>query len=102
MGRFYRESDKMDLANRFQNPSDAQMIEPTCDPAMMDALIAAGVEQSKAHDAAAGLCSLHPNSNLMEIYGRSISDYATTHRRNLNIDGVGAFNLRTTKDDCQP
>ena len=95
-------SDEMDIADLFHDPADASMMDPMSKNAMMDALVAAGVDEHKAEEAAKSLCSLQPNANFMGIYGRSISDYAAAHCRNLNIEGLGAFDLRTLKDDGQP
>ena len=69
---------------------------------MVDALRCAGVIETYASDAAHRLCSMQPPVNFMEIYGRSISDSAGAHRRDLNVQGLGAFDLRTLKKDGTP
>ena len=38
----------------------------------------------------------------MELYGRSISEYANMHRRDLNVTGLGTLDFRTLKEDGQP
>ena len=39
---------------------------------------------------------------LFGVYGKSISDYAGAHKRNSNVQRLGAFDLRTLKSDGTP
>ena len=41
-------------------------------------------------------------ATLMEVHGRSISDQSHLERRNFNVKGLGALDLRTTKSNGEP
>ena len=97
-------SDEMEVAELFFDSDDGEMMDPIAEAdenAMVDALRIAGVQEAKATEFAKYVCSMRPPSTFMEIYGRSISDYAGAHRRNLNVSGLGALDLRTLKPDGQ-
>ena len=93
---FSHDPNEMEVADLFMDDHDAAMDTQAPESAMIDALRGAGVIETYATAAAHRLCSLQPPVSFMEIYGRSISDYAGAHRRDLNVQGLGAFDLRTT------
>ena len=92
----------MDIADLFWDGDDADMMDPIPEDAMVEALLDAGANTSDAAGNARRICSVHPHTNFMRIYGRSISDYAGMHRHYLNIRSLGALDLRTLKEDGQP
>ena len=66
---------------------------------MTKALINAGVDRELASKKSNDI--LNPSSaTFMEIYGRgNIVRVANESRRDLNVEGLGAFDIRTTKAD---
>ena len=73
------------------------------DSNMVDALIGAGVDTNTSKMYAATLTGKMSGVTLIEAYGRgSIVTEANQGRRNLNIRGLGALDLRTTKEDGSP
>ena len=71
---------------------------------MMDALINAGVKKGTANGFVAALYKEIENKKkpvtFLEVYGRgAICGEALKRRRNLNIEGLGALDLRTHKPD---
>ena len=97
-----KDSDVMDVVDLFFDGEDASMMDPVHDSSMVDVLRGAGVLPAYAPEASKRLCNLKPPATFMEIYGKSISDYAGAHRRDLNVQGLGAFDLRTLKSDGTP
>ena len=69
---------------------------------MVMALTMAGVTVEKAKICAASMCKRSPTTTFIEVYGRSIRDQSLLTRRNLNVEGLNAFDLRPTKPDGQP
>ena len=94
--------DEMEVADLFWDGEDAEMMDPISENSMVDALLGAGANTSDAQNTARRICSVQPPTEFMEIYGRSISDYAGMHRRNLNVCSLGALDLRTLKDNGEP
>ena len=70
--------------------------------AMMSALMANGVTELHAKIAALSMNQREPAATFIEIYGRSIRDQSLHSRRNLNIEGLDALDLRTTKPNAEP
>ena len=71
--------------------------------AMIDSLRMAGVDRTTAISTAQamyGVRHTQATPSVMEMYGRSIHDLI--RRRNLNIEGLGALDLRTVKADGNP
>ena len=85
------EDDKAELFGDFMDASDEQA------DAMIDALMFAGVAKAQAQTAARQMMELQKRSTLVEAYGKSVTDYANAHRRNLNIDGLASLDLRSPK-----
>ena len=96
------DDDEMGIAELFWDGEDADMMDPISENSMVEALLDAGANTSDAKENAQRICSVQPPTNVMEIYGRSISDYAGMHRRDLNVRSLGALDLRTLKEDGQP
>ena len=48
------------------------------------------------------MCQHEPTSSFIEVYGRSIRDQSLVTRRDFNIQGLDAFDLRTLKPNGQP
>ena len=93
------EENEMDVADLFFDSGDADMADaagPT-ESDMIDALTVAGVRPDKAAEFVHSICSVSSPATFMELYGRSISDHADANRRNLNVEGLGALDLRTLK-----
>ena len=72
------------------------------DDAMMSALMANGVNELHAKIAALSMNQREPTATFIEVYGRSIRDQSLHSRRNLNIEGLDALDLRTTKPNGEP
>ena len=66
------------------------------------ALTMAGVPEEKAKVAAYSMNQRIPTQTFVEVYGRSIRDQSLVTRRNLNIKGLDAMDLRTTKPNGEP
>ena len=64
----------------------------------------AGADQREADDHAGKMFAFKDPSaaTFMEVYGRSVFDQSQISRRNLNVHGLGALDLRTTKPDGTP
>ena len=68
--------------------------------AMADCLMALGIEKDNVKNSAAAMYITKPDATFMEIYGGgSLSSEAEGARRSLNLKGLGALHLRTTKPD---
>ena len=65
-------------------------------------LTMAGVPEGKAKVAAYSMNQRIPTQTFIEVYGRSIRDQSSVTRRNLNIKGLDAMDLRTTKPNGDP
>ena len=72
------------------------------DDAMMSALMANGVTELHAKIAALSMNQREPTATFIEVYVRSISGQSLHSRRNLNIEGLDALDLRTTKPNGEP
>ena len=73
------------------------------DSTMVDALLKAGVDSNLSKIYAATLTGKVSGTTLIEAYGRgSIMAEANLSRRNLNVHGLHALDLRTTKEDGTP
>ena len=68
--------------------------------AMVNALLVAGVKPAHATEVASSMYSVR--SSFIEVYGKSIRDQLLVTRRNLNIDGLNALDLRTLKPNGEP
>ena len=67
---------------------------------MVDSLRLAGAVPHDARAHVKAMLGDRPKATLMEVYGRgAIIDCANHARRNLNLHGLGALDLRTTKED---
>ena len=67
---------------------------------MVNSLRYFGVEESKARDFVAAVAE--PLSTFMEVYGRGgIVEEAHKRQRNLNVEGLDAFDMRTSKPGGQ-
>ena len=66
------------------------------------ALTIASVTVEKAKIYAASMCRRAPTTTFIEVYGRSIRDQSLLTRRKLNVEGLNALDLRTTKPNGQP
>ena len=66
---------------------------------MMDALTQAGIIPEHAKEILASMRSGIPPATFIEVYGRSVRDQSLVTRRNLNVKGLDALDLRTTKPD---
>ena len=62
----------------------------------------AGVTGSDARPAARAMMSVQPPSSFVEVYGDSITNHNLLSRRNLNITGLQAMDIRTCKPNGQP
>ena len=69
---------------------------------MVMALTMAGIAVEKTDISAASMCKRYPTATFIEVYGRSIRDQSLLTRRNLNVEGLHALGLRTTKPNGQP
>ena len=88
------------------NEDDAAMIfgdfDDDAENSMAMALTMAGVPEEKAKVAAYSMNQRIPTQTFIEVYGRSIRDQSLVTRRNLNIKGLDAMDLRTTKPNGDP
>ena len=90
------------VAELFGDFDDDQTMETDVD-GMVNAMIMTGVNGSDAQTAAAPMFATNaPDTTFTEVYGRSVHDYNTSHRRNLNVRGLDAFDLRTAKANGEP
>ena len=89
-----------DVADMFGDFDDSLMDDP--DASMVEALRMAGVDEEKAQACAHSMMSLTPPSTFVEVYGSSIFDHNLMSRRNLNIEGLHSFDLRSLKPDGNP
>ena len=71
---------------------------------MVDSLIEAGVAKLDTSEAAGQMFSTRPVSDAtyVEVYGKSIADYAQASRRDLNAKGLGSLDFRTLKANGEP
>ena len=85
---------------------DAAMIfsdfDDDAENSMAMALTMAGVPEERAKVVAYSMNQRLPAQTFVEVYGRSIRDQSLVTRRNLNIKGLDAMDLRTTKPDGEP
>ena len=65
--------------------------------AMLSASMADGVTDLRAKIATLSMSQREPTATLIEVYGRSIRDQSLHSRHNVNIEGLDALDLRTTK-----
>ena len=73
------------------------------DEAMLDYLMSLGVTKVTASATINSMRSERPPATFMEIYGGgAIKDCANKTRRDLNVKGLNALDLRTMKPDGQP
>ena len=70
---------------------------------MMDYLISAGVDPVTAKHRLNAMIAPKPTATFMEVYGRgAIVDCANRARRDLNLKGLDAMDLRANKEDGTP
>ena len=67
---------------------------------MVDVLREAGVDATTAERVTEKMSGLRSTPSMMEVYGTSI--HAHLRRRNLNIQGLGALDIRTVKPNGEP
>jgi hypothetical protein len=98
------EMDEGDVADIFRDDDEdmgrADVVPPD---QMVDALRQAGADVRTAEAATRsmyGLSTSKSSPSMMEAYGKSIHDHIS--RRNLNIRGLGALDLRTLKPNQTP
>ena len=68
----------------------------------MSALMANGIAEEHANIAALSMNQRKPTPTFIEVYGKSIRDQSLHSCRNLNIEGLDALDLRTTKPSGEP
>ena len=90
-----------DVADLFMDDFDDSMFDDPAAP-MVEALRMAGVQEDTARTCALTMMSLTPPSTFVEVYGTSIFDHNLMSRRNLNIEGLRSFDLRSLKPDGTP
>ena len=91
-----------DLFMDFEDDAEHMDTQEANENAMLDALIQAGVQPALAKETAHQMMALKNRSTFVEAYGKSITDYANAHRRNLNIDGLASLDLRSPKPSGEP
>ena len=97
-GDIYQDNEnEMDVADLF-----GDFDEPLNEDAMVSSLMMAGVNKTKALDITTSMNHRMPTSTFVEVYGRSIRDQSLVSRRNLNIEGLDALDLRTMKPNGEP
>ena len=69
---------------------------------MIDTLVMAGLTKENARETAKSFQTNTPPATFMEVYGRSIRDYSLVTRRNFNVAGRDALDLRTAKPNGEP
>ena len=74
---------------------DDDQVDDAPEDAMVDARMLAGVAKAQAQIAARQMMALKARTTFVEAYGKSVTDYANAHRRNLNIDGLASLDLRS-------
>ena len=85
------------------SPDDSEMGSPNEDEAMVDHLKVLGVPDQIARDKIMSMRSQRPAATFTEVYGGgAIVDCANHARRSLNLKGLRALDLRTTKPDGTP
>ena len=98
------EMHSADAADIFGPSDDEDMEDSQGIDSMVSYLQAAGADASSAIRCARAMYGVQDNSeaqsSIMEVYGTSI--HAQLNRRNLNIKGLGALDLRTLKPNQQP
>ena len=76
---------------------------PKDSDSMMDYLISSGVDPVVAKHRLNAMTAPKPTATFMEVYGRgAIVECANRARRDLNIEGLDAMDLRTNKEDGTP
>ena len=105
---FQETDDAVAMDEYFQNP---QYSPPGSEPdmdvadenAMVKDLVLSGVYRKRAKKRVEAMTSSRPMATLTEVYGRGrIVDCANHARRDLNVLGMGAFDMRTSKPDGTP
>ena len=94
------ELNEADIADLFCDSPDSNMDDP--DATMEGALLMAGVSKAKAKGVARAMLQGSPPSSFVEVYGKSIYDYSLMSRRNLNVEGLRSFDIRSLKPDGTP
>ena len=69
---------------------------------MVSALVTAGVSETEARDAAMPMFATTVPASFAELYGKTITDYASQKRRSLNVKGLDSFDMRTLKPNGEP
>ena len=77
-------------------------IDDDAEQSMAMALTMAGATEGRDKIAACSLNQRVPTQTFIEVYGRSIRDQSSVTRRNRNIKGLDAMDLRTTKPNGEP
>ena len=87
------EDNVADLFGDFEDDDGARM---------MDSLIIAGMTPEKAKRVSKNFRSHDPPTTFLEVYGRSVRDYSLITKRNFNVQGLDALDLRTVKPNGDP
>ena len=91
------DGNEMDVAEIFGDLDDDDNVD-----AMAMALTSSGVNNRHAQQSAFSMCQHEPTSSFIGIYGRSIRYQSLVTRRDLNIQGLDSFDLKTLKPKGQP
>ena len=88
------EKSENEVADIFMD-SDAEVGEEQ----MMDALKLAGASDDHAKRVSSQMYAFKAKepASFMEVYGRSVFDQSQIRRRDLNVQGLGALDLRTER-----
>lgn len=95
------EENEDDVAAQFMDSDDDAMDDGQ--DRMVSYLVTAGVPRDVAKSKVCAMMSKRPAATFMEVYGRgAIVQCANQARRDLNLQGLCAMDLRTTKPDGTP
>ena len=84
-------------------PSEEENDADIADFLIVNAVIAAGVDQTCAELYTNTTCAIKNRASFVEVYGRGhIMAQASRPRRSLNITGLNALDLRTYKANGEP
>ena len=95
----YDDVPEDDVAELFMDDDEGMDVQQ-----MASCLCMAGAQKHVADEHAGKMFAFKDPSaaTFMEVYGKSIFDQAQIARRSLNVQGLGALDLRTTKPDGSP
>ena len=91
--------DEGDVADMFMDNDEG-----VTEEGMVESLRVAGLSNNDAQQVSSKMYAFksEAQATFMEVYGRSIFYQSHIQRRNLNVQGLGALDLRTTKPNGQP